>query len=84
MACRTRRPQQMLLRVVRTLQGSVCVDSGQHRSAGRGAYVCVDEGCIRQAERRHAFRRPLRADVPDQVYVELRHAAAQRCDAQAE
>ncbi|MGH2765883.1 MAG: YlxR family protein [Actinomycetota bacterium] len=48
MTCRTRRPKNELIRIVRTGEGMVVRDrSGS--APGRGAYVCRRPACIRQA-----------------------------------
>ena len=48
--CRRRRPQEELIRVVRSASGDVVLDppSGG-KAAGRGAYVCPDERCVGRA-----------------------------------
>ena len=59
--CRTARPKESLVRLVRGPAGNVVVDS-KGRERGRGAYVCPDPACLAQGlERRrlaHAFKRP--------------------------
>lgn len=74
-ACRTRRPQQQLLRVVRTPAGDVEVDCGRPHRAGRGGYLCPAEACIARAERGQLLARRLRRAVPDTIYTELRAQA---------
>ena len=59
--CRKVRPQAALLRLVRGPDGRVHVDS-DGRAGGRGAYVCLDPGCMGKALHAgrlgHAFKRP--------------------------
>jgi predicted RNA-binding protein YlxR (DUF448 family) len=56
--CRTARPKRELIRLVRTPGPSVTVDlSGKLN--GRGAYLCPDEACWLQAERRRGLDRAL-------------------------
>ncbi|WP_019008752.1 YlxR family protein [Deinococcus aquatilis] len=53
-ACRRKRPQGELLRVVRA-EGVWALQSG-HRSSGRGAYVCSDSpNCWQDKKLRRAF-----------------------------
>ena len=59
--CRQRRPKAVLLRLVRGADGRVDVDDSG-RAEGRGAYVCLDPGCLGKAlsagRLGHAFKRP--------------------------
>ncbi|MHB9026439.1 MAG: RNase P modulator RnpM [Armatimonadota bacterium] len=75
-ACRARRPQSELLRVVRTPAGLVCVDQGRKRTAGRGAYLCVVDACLQRARQRKALPRVLHQEVPPEVYEELQRIIA--------
>jgi predicted RNA-binding protein YlxR (DUF448 family) len=67
--CRTRRPQDELLRVVRRRDGTL--DVGR-TAPGRGAWLCHDEACLDLALRRRAFERAYRAPVPDGSAVAVR------------
>lgn len=57
-ACRTRRPQQELIRLTRHPAGGLRVDAAR-RAPGRGAYLCADVRCLQQAAKRGALRRAL-------------------------
>jgi predicted RNA-binding protein YlxR (DUF448 family) len=57
-ACRTTRFKREFVRLVRTPEGEVKVDL-TGKLAGRGAYLCQDDACWTQAERRHAVERAL-------------------------
>jgi predicted RNA-binding protein YlxR (DUF448 family) len=73
------------MRIVRTPDGSVVVDSSSPRKGardgvparsrlpGRGAYLCVDDRCVDRALRSGALRRALRYEdaVPEGVIAEL-------------
>jgi len=67
-----------MVRLVRLPNGTVVVD-GEHRAAGRGAYVCPDAACLERGLSRgrlgHAFRKPSEAG-PDLIAAV--HAAARR------
>lgn len=58
--CKAIRPQNSLVRLVRTSKGSV-VEDPTIRLQGRGAYVCSDtkERCLVLAIKRRAFERAL-------------------------
>lgn len=74
--CRTRQPQGVLIRVVRTPEGRIHVDRSRHRAAGRGAYVCPQERCLQRAPQ--AVRRVLRGELADQFSDALSCAARER------
>jgi predicted RNA-binding protein YlxR (DUF448 family) len=73
-ACRTRRPQDALVRV--TVDGGrLAVDDrhGSSRRPGRGAYLCTDATCVARALERDALllRRALRSRVALTIPEEL-------------
>lgn len=57
--CRQVRPKRELVRIVRTLQGTIEIDE-RGKVAGRGAYLCRNracwEGAIRHGRLEHALR----------------------------
>lgn len=77
-ACRTRRPQGTLLRVVRQSDGSVRVNDDRRRAEGRGVYVCPSLQCVALAERRRALQRALQVEAPGEVYTALRDVITMR------
>ena len=58
-ACRAREAKRGLIRLVRTPDGQVEVDSTGRR-AGRGAYLCANRACWEAALKRKALNRALR------------------------
>ena len=74
-ACRTARPKQALIRVVRTPDRQIHLDPGG-RANGRGAYVCASERCIDDAISRGALTRALGTPMPAELGTMLRGAAA--------
>jgi predicted RNA-binding protein YlxR (DUF448 family) len=75
--CRTKRPQPVLVRVVRTPDGALVVGRSL---PGRGAWLCAATAseCAGQAARRRAFGRALRADVTPEAVESLRTLLANR------
>jgi len=57
-ACRQVRPKRELVRVVRTLDGRVCVDPSG-RLPGRGAYLCGTAACWERALKRKSLEHAL-------------------------
>lgn len=74
LGCRKTALRQDLLRYVLTPQGELLVDY-RGRLPGRGAYTCVEIGCIHEAIRRRQFARTFKRDLPavglDSVSQEL-------------
>jgi predicted RNA-binding protein YlxR (DUF448 family) len=59
-----------LIRVVRTPEGSVIVDT-KGKANGRGAYLKLTEEVILKAKTSKALDRKLEVTVPDSIYDEL-------------
>ncbi len=70
MGCQERKPKKEMIRVVRTVEGTVTLDfSG--KLGGRGAYVCPNPECLRKAMRSRSLDRRLEVTVPPEVYERL-------------
>ncbi len=70
MGCRERRAKKELIRVVRTVEGTVSLDfSGKLN--GRGAYVCPDPECLKKALKSKALDRSLEVTIPPEVIARL-------------
>ncbi len=70
MGCRERKAKRELIRVVRTTDGSVCLDfSG--KLGGRGAYICPQPECLKKARKAKSLERSLEVPIPEQVYERL-------------
>jgi uncharacterized protein len=74
-ACRTVRQKRDLVRVVRTPDGRVEIDE-TGRLAGRGAYLCADGSCWRQAAERGTLQRALETKLPEELRQRLLAGAA--------
>ena len=70
MGCRERKAKRELIRVVRTPEGSVCLDFGGKMN-GRGAYLCPNPDCLKKALRSKALDRSLETTIPEAVYDRL-------------
>ena len=70
MGCRERKAKKELIRVVRTTEGSVCLDFGGKLN-GRGAYICPDIQCLKKAQKAKSLERSLEVPIPDEVYARL-------------
>jgi predicted RNA-binding protein YlxR (DUF448 family) len=64
--CRTVRPKQELVRIVRRADGTVIIDP-TGRQPGRGAYVCDQDACRSQAIKNGALGRALKTPLPSEL-----------------
>lgn len=69
LGCREMKPKPELLRVVRSPEGEVSLDS--RGKPGRGAYVCPNAECLRRAVKSRALDRALETKIPDEVMERL-------------
>lgn len=69
--CRAQKPKRELVRVVRSPEGTLSVDT-RGKKPGRGAYVCRDPECLKKAIRSKALSRALETPVPEELFETLR------------
>lgn len=70
LGCREMKPKAELVRVVRSPEGTVCVDL-RGKAPGRGAYVCRSADCLKKALRSRAVGRALGVEIPPEIYDAL-------------
>lgn len=63
-ACREMRAKKDLMRVVRTAEGELWLDT-TGKLNGRGAYLCRDAACMNKAIKTRALERALEAPMTD-------------------
>ena len=63
-ACRSKRPKRVLIRLVMDTAGRLAVDA-RGRAPGRGAYLCPDPACWQRAAAGRPLGQALRADLDD-------------------
>ncbi|MGD9100583.1 MAG: YlxR family protein [Anaerolineae bacterium] len=68
--CRTVHPKREMLRVVRTPTGAIEIDSSG-KQAGRGAYLCRQQGCWETALKRRSLSRALKTTLDDATQATL-------------
>ena len=67
--CRSKRPQQELIRIGRSSDGAVAIGAV---APGRGAYLCGKQDCIGAAFEHDRLRRALRSErLPEGLLHEL-------------
>jgi predicted RNA-binding protein YlxR (DUF448 family) len=77
--CGQMRPKMEMLRVVRTPEGRVVVDTTRSaKLAGRGAYVEPKEECVAAARKGRKLDHALEVPAPDEVFEHLQRVAGER------
>ena len=70
LGCREMKPKPELLRVVRSPEGEISLDT-RCKKPGRGAYICPNSECLRRAVKSRALDRALDTKIPDEVMERL-------------
>jgi len=70
LGCREMLPKRELIRIVRSPEGELSLDS-KGKAPGRGAYLCGKPECLRKARKSHAIERALSVTVPVDVFDAL-------------
>jgi len=76
LACREMKPKRELVRVVRSPEGEISLDS-KGKNPGRGAYVCPGAECLKRAIKSKALSRALGVPIPESIIEELTGAIEQ-------
>lgn len=71
LGCRSVRDKSSLVRLAKGYEGLLVLDL-DGKLQGRGAYVCPNEGCLKEAIKKKAFGRALKADVRIPEFDSLR------------
>ena len=66
LGCREMKQKRELIRVVRSPQGEVSLDTTGKKS-GRGAYLCPDPDCMKRIIKSKALSRAFGVEVPQSV-----------------
>ena len=67
---REKLPKQELVRVVRTPEGNIIVDTTGKQN-GRGAYLKKDSDVFKKAQKSKVLNKILETEVPDSVFEQL-------------
>ena len=71
--CQQMLPKESLVRVVKT-EGSVMVDP-VGKANGRGAYVCNNGPCLKQAIKSKRLEKVFHTQIPAEIYAKLEELA---------
>ena len=68
--CREMKPKRELIRVVRSPEGAVSMDT-TGKKPGRGAYLCPSAACLAKARKAKRLERTFEVPIPDGIYDRL-------------
>ena len=74
--CQTMKSKKELLRVVRTPDGEILLDSTGKKS-GRGAYVCPSDACLTKAVKEKRLDKALEHSISQELLAQLRSGLKQ-------
>ena len=70
LGCRVMKPKKELVRIVKDKEKNIRIDF-MGKSPGRGAYVCMDSGCLLKVKKGKGLNKAFGMDVPEEIYKEL-------------
>ncbi len=65
--CGEMKPKKELIRVVKSKEGEISLDLTGKKS-GRGAYICKDLKCFKQARKSRRLERSFSCQISDEIY----------------
>ncbi len=68
--CQGRFPKPELVRVLRTPEGVIVLDTTGKKS-GRGAYICKNSSCLKKARKARRLETALECAIPDEIYERM-------------
>ena len=69
--CRIKKDKSELIRMVRNKNNEINIDE-KGKLEGKGAYICDSIDCLEKAEKTKALERALEAEIPSEIYQNLR------------
>lgn len=75
LGCNEGKPKRELVRVVRSPQGEISLDS-RGKMPGRGAYICPKVECLAKARKAKRLERALDREIPPEIYAQLEEQIA--------
>ena len=68
--CMEKKEKKSLVRIVKNKQSEINVDITGKQN-GRGAYICNDIECLKQAKKHKGLERVFERKIPEQIYIKL-------------
>ena len=76
-ACRQMKPKKEMLRIVKTADGDIFYDP-TGKAAGRGAYICGAEECMKKLGDKKLLHKAFSADVTQEVYTSVKEQSVEK------
>ena len=77
LGCNEMKPKKELIRVVRSPEGEISLDTTGKKS-GRGAYVCPNAECLRLARKSRKLEKSFSCRISDEVYDNMERELNER------
>ncbi|ABI68215.1 RNase P modulator RnpM [Syntrophomonas wolfei] len=74
--CREMKNKRELVRIVRSPQGDIDLDT-TGKKPGRGAYICPEPECLKQAIKGKRLQKALEQNIPEGVLEKIREQIEQ-------
>ena len=71
--CRESKEKKELLRIVKNKDGEIFIDP-TGKAKGRGAYICKNGTCAKEAEKRKALERSFKVSIDKELFLHLTEA----------
>ncbi|MGN0416167.1 MAG: RNase P modulator RnpM [Agathobacter sp.] len=68
--CGQMKAKKEMVRVIKTPEEEIIIDT-TGRKNGRGAYICANPDCLKQARKSKGLERSLKMAIPQEVYDQL-------------
>lgn len=69
--CREMKEKRQLIRVLKTPEGEIMPDA-TGKKAGRGAYLCPQEDCLRKAMKSKSLERSLKSKISPEIFEKIK------------
>lgn len=70
LGCGENKSKKDLIRIVKTTEGEIVVDT-TGKVNGRGAYICNDPNCLKNAFESKSISKSLKGEVTEEIYTKL-------------
>lgn len=70
MGCNEMKNKKEMMRVLRTADGSIELDTTGKKN-GRGAYLCMTKECLMKARKNKGLERSFKMKIPDELYEDM-------------
>ena len=77
LACREMKPKKEMIRVVKTQSGEIFADE-TGKAAGRGAYICKGEECLKKLADKKLLHKAFSANVSQEVYAKVEETVGEK------